>query len=160
MNIRKKPIGGFDTAKAFTLIETLVAFFVVLLVSAGIIASYIQANRMAKFSSLSFAAQSLAVSGAERMRAAAWDSQLSPYTNGFGTGDELVGTNSLNGSYTNYVLDATQPANLLWATNYLSVTTNQNSPQVRELRSMVVWKFPLTGRLQTNLIITLRSPDD
>ena len=159
MNICKKPVGSFDAANAFTLIETLVAFLVVLVVSSGIIASYIQANRMAQFSSMSLAAQSLAVRGAERMRAAAWDADLFPYTNGFGTGDELVGPNSLNGSYTNYVLDASS-TNIVWATNYLSVTTNQIVPQVRELRSTVVWKFPLTGQRQTNLIITLRAPDD
>jgi type II secretory pathway pseudopilin PulG len=159
MDIRNKT-GKPKPAGAFTLMETIVAFAIVTMVSAGIVSLYMQADRMAKFSSLSLAAQSLAVRGAERMRAASWDGELYPYTNGIGTGDELVGTKGMDGTITTNVLDIPQTGTILYATNFLSVTTNQSSPQVRQLKSSVTWTFRLTGAVFTNTIITLRAPDD
>lgn len=157
---------------AFTLVEVLIAFMLMVMVLTGVFFAYSQANRMIQISSMSMAAQSYASEGLERARSAQWDSQAP--TNG----DELPATNATTpvlmwpnlSSSPNYItnegpqpaemMDVPQTGNLLYVTNYIYETTNEVNPPLRELRSVTVWEFPLTGKLHTNILVTLRAPDE
>ena len=141
---------------AFTLVEVLIAFAIMVMVLTGVFFAYSQADRMAQFSSMSLAAQSAASQGLEYARSAQWDTQAE--TNG----DQLPATNATTpvlGPITNS-LDIPQTGNVLTVTNYVYETTNEASPPLRELRSVVVWTFPLTKKLYTNVAVTLRAPDE
>jgi type II secretory pathway pseudopilin PulG len=143
------------TTAAFTLIEVLIAFLIFGLVSAGIVFGYVQANRMAEWSSMSLGAQSYAIQGVEQARAAKWDTQVWPQTTGPGTGDWL-GTTNYSQVDTNDVPTTGAPILL---TNYIGIMNVSTSPPLRQITSQVVWAFPLTGVLFTNTVITLRAPD-
>ena len=148
-------------SKAFTLVEVVMAIFIFAMVIAGVIYGYAQANRMAEWSSMSFAAQSYSSQGAEQARAADWRPQDWPVTNGPGTMDELPATNYI----TVDVMDVPskgQPGStnsLFWVTNFISVANVSANPAVRQIRSDCVWRFPITGKLYTNTVILLRAPD-
>ena len=141
---------------AFTLVEVLIAFTMMVLVLTGVFFAYSQADRMAEFSSMSLAAQSYASQGIERARSFQWDTQAQ--TNG----DLLPATNASTPVLVPQpdTLDVPQTGNLLYVTNYVYETTNEASPPLRELRSVVVWTFPLTHKLYTNTVVTLRAPDE
>ena len=144
----------------FTIVETLVAVLILSLVMAGLIYGYVQANRIAAWSSMSLAAQAYAVQGAERARVAQWNSQMWPLTNGPGTGDELPPTTNSSPVFvevdTNYIPSTRLP---VLVTNFIYLTTAASNPPLRQIRSDVVWTFPVTGALFTNTVVTLRAPD-
>ena len=140
---------------AFTLVEVLIAFALMVLVLTGVFFSYSQANRVAEFSSMSLAAQSYASQGIERLRSFQWDTQA--VTNGIA----LPPTNSTTSVWTtNDLLDVPQSGTFLTLTNYNYEFTNESSPPLWELKSVVVWTFPLTHKVYTNIVVTLRAPDE
>ncbi len=159
----------------FTLMEILIAFLIFGMTISGLIYGYVQANRMAELSSMSLAAQSLAQQGLEQARSAQWDSQQWPVTNGPGTSDEIklfdnAGVNIDQGGitsqgHTNYTQTDTldvpttgAPINII---NYITVTNIYvNNVPLRQIRSDVVWTFPLDGTLCTNTAISQRAPDE
>ena len=154
---------GRKFAAGFTLVEILVSIFVFMLVSSGLIYGYVQANRMAQWSSLSLAAQSYASQGAEQARAANWNPNGYPMTSNFpGAFDELSPTNEML-SGANYVLDVPSEGlpgasdAAFYVTNIVSVTDISVNPRVRQIRSDVVWQFYLTGNYYTNTCILLRT---
>ena len=141
---------------AFTLVEVMIAFVLMVTVLTGVFFSYSQANRLVEYSSMSLAAQSFASQGLESARSFQWD-QEAP-TNGIGLWPT---TNSTTPEWiTNDVLDVPQTGNFLYATNYVYEFTNEASPPLWELKSVVVWTFPLTHKLYTNTVTTLRAPDE
>ena len=153
--------------KGYALGEVLIAFGILSLVFAGLIYGYVQANRMSEWSSMSLAAQAYAAQGAEQARAADWRPHDWPPTNGPGTMDELT-----NGTVTitNDIMDIPMQGNPNTAsgTNFAFLVTNvitvsdvfpNKNPQLRQIRSECHWTFPLTGQLQTNTTIIMRSPD-
>ncbi len=150
----------------FTLGEVLVSFFVFSLALSGLIFGYTEINRMAEFSSDSLAAQSFATEGLEQARAAQWDYVRWPNTNfGINTGDDLGFL--MGASYTTNIIDTLDVPTTgapIYVTNYITITyvlTNSfgNLPALRQIRSDVVWTYPLSGKLCTNTAITLRAPD-
>jgi Tfp pilus assembly protein PilV len=157
MLIQTKHLAASDDA-GFSLGEVLVAFGVLMMVFSGLIYGYVQANRMAEWSSMSLAAQSYAGQGAEQARAANWFPRNWPQTTGFGQADELPPTNytmvdimdvPFKGSPTNSDFS-------FWVTNYVSVTTYSVNPPLRQIRSDCIWVFPLTGTIYTNTAILIR----
>lgn len=147
---------------AMTLVEVLIAIVVLVTVMSGIIMGYVQANRMAEFSSMSLAAQSTALQGIEQALAARWDTQ-SVYTNtGPGTDDELGCTNNWIPTGSTNVLDIPVSGAEVPVTNYVTITAINNplNPvKLRQIRSDAVWTFPFTKMTFTNSIVTLRAPD-
>jgi type II secretory pathway pseudopilin PulG len=148
---------------AFTLVEAMVSLAIIVMIAAGTFYGFVQSNRMAQWSAMSLAAQSYAAQGAELAKAAEWNSHQFPYKNGVGTGDELPpqpATNALAPSLVEVDTNRIpQTGALILLTNYIYVTTNQTVPPLRQIRSDIVWRFPLTGQLITNTIVTLRAPD-
>src|ERR1700753_3885694 len=133
----------------FTLIETLMAFFIFGLVSAGVIYGYVQSNAMAEWSSISLAAESYAIQGAEQARAAKWEPWAFPQNS---STDQLHAPTNYVNSGMNYIFELpikgspTAPNFAFFVTNYVSVSNIMNNPPLRQITSQVVWTFYLTGR--------------
>ncbi len=102
MQIRIKQKNHRNAVDAFTLVEVLMAIVIMAMVMTGLLYGYVQANRMAEFSSLSLAAQSYASQGIEQTRSAQWNSQMWPITNGPDTGDERPPTTNSSGVVTSH----------------------------------------------------------
>ncbi|MGA2241463.1 MAG: hypothetical protein ABSH11_05440 [Verrucomicrobiota bacterium] len=141
---------------AFSLLEVMVAVVVLMLVLSGLIYGYVEANRMAEWSSQSLAAMSYASQGMEQLRSAQWCAEQNCTASGQGTTDEL-------GAYyqTNQIdtLDIPTTGEPIYVTNTITATQVSTSPPLKRLVSQVVWTFRLTGELFTNTIVTLRAPD-
>jgi type II secretory pathway pseudopilin PulG len=141
---------------AFTLIEVMIGFFIFGLVTAGMIYGYVEANRIAEWSSQSLAAMSYASQGMEQMRSAQWNAEEYSTGNGAGTTD-VLGTN-----YSNYqvdTLDIPTSGAPIYVTNYMTATQVSANPPLKQLVSQVVWTFRSSGQLFTNTMVTLRAPD-
>jgi prepilin-type N-terminal cleavage/methylation domain-containing protein len=145
----------------FTIVETLVAILVLSLVMSGVIYGYVQANRIAEFSSMSLAATAYASQGAEQARAADWRPWDWPQTNGPGTMDELRPTNYFTVDTMDIPAKGTPSAAdfAFWVTNYVNVTTYSMNPPIRQIRSDCVWRLPWNKQLMTNTVVLLRAPD-
>jgi type II secretory pathway pseudopilin PulG len=155
---------------AMTLVEVLFSIVILAMIMGGIIMGYVQANRMAEFSSMSLAAQSTASQGAEQAIAAKWDTQLGTTNTGPGTGDVTPPGVYINGLGTNqnlgsnyYSLDIPVSGAAILVTNIITITqiTNATYPSVkyRQIQSDAIWTFPLTGVTYTNTVVTMRAPD-
>ena len=169
MLVRFKQTNQRNAVDAFTFIEVLMAFCILLLTTGTLLYGYVQANRMAEFSSISLAAQSYASQGLEMTRSAQWNSQMWPITNGPNTTDELIPTTNSSGAVTSKVFVATldiptvgDPASTnfpFWVTNYIRIRQISVNPPVRQIESDAVWVFALTGKCYTNSVVVLRAPD-
>jgi len=177
MLVRCKQIRGNGVCAAcaaMTLVEVLISVVMMALVVGGIISSYVQANRIAEWSSMSLAAQSLAQQGMEQARCAQWNSQAWPVPTNSGSGDELFVSNyvgavwSTNLSGTNYAMDVPATGLPFYASNNITLTTVQTNPPLRMIRSDCVWSFPvynkmigtnITYKFFTNTVVTYRAPD-
>lgn len=141
---------------AFTLIEVMIGFLIFGLVTAGMIYGYVEANRMAEWSSQSLAAMSYASQGMEQMRSAQWSAEEFSTGSGQGTTDVLGPAFSTNQVDT---LDIPTSGASIYVTNYMTATQVSTNPPLKLLVSQVVWTFRLTGLLYTNTVVTLRAPD-
>lgn len=138
------------SSSGFTLMESIIASSIAAMMFGGIVYGYIQSGRNAEWSAYSFAAQSMAMQRLEQTRACKWDPESTPAV------DELVITNfptvvsildvPMNGS------------NIVYATNFTTISTISTAPQLRMIQVNTVWGF-INGRLYTNSIATFRAPD-
>jgi hypothetical protein len=137
----------------FTLTEVVISVGLAALTFTGVIYGYALTSDQAQWSACSLAAQSLAVEGVEQARAAKWDPQAWPQI------DELGITNY---SQVSPLSVPVAKGNIMFATNYISITTVSAVPPVRELHSDCVWRMlngSRTRGLFTNTVVTLRAPD-
>ena len=151
---------------AFTLPEVLVSLVILTIAISGICYGYSQINRIAVWDSMNQAAQAFAIRGMEAARAAKWNPWvLSTNTTALaGSQDELPATNGIPALIQTNVLDIPRLGNPgtnlnYYATDYVYVTQYPGEPPIREIRSECVWNFAPTGKQFTNVIITLRGPD-
>jgi len=164
INVRNSRVT--KSCAAFSLMEVMVAFMIFGMVVGGMLCGYMQANRMAEYSSQSLAALSYASQGLEQMRSAQWDAERVGNTNGPGTEDVLPMTLQTNGTLiftTNQVdtLDVPSTGQQINVTNYITVTQfSTNPPFLRQIMSQVVWTLPMSGQPCTITIVTLRAPDE
>ena len=141
---------------AFTLIEVMIGFFIFGLVTAGMIYGYVEANRIAEWSSQSLAAMSYASQGMEQLRSAQWSAEEFSTGSGSGTTD-FLGT-STNIVQTDY-LDIPSSGSQIAVTNIMTATQISTNPPLKLLVSQVVWTFRPSGKVFTNTMVTLRAPD-
>ena len=143
-------------ANAFSLIEVLIAAVVLMLVLSGLVYGYVEANRVAEWSSQSLAAMSYAEQGMEQLRSAQWCAEEFSTSSGQGTTDVLGDSFQTNQIDT---LDIPTTGAPIYVTNTITATKVSANPPLKLLVSQVVWTFRLTGQLFTNTIVTLRAPD-
>jgi type II secretory pathway pseudopilin PulG len=146
MLVRFKQTNKRNAVGAFTLVEVLVALCVFGAMTGGLIYGYVQVNRMAEWSAMSLAAQSIASQGVEQKLCATFDQ---------------LGTNNTTYTYfgSNYSLDIPVTGSPIYVTNIVNVTQIRAVPILKQIRSDCVWQFPLTGDLFTNTVITVRATD-
>ena len=166
MVVRFEQAGKRSGANAYSLAEVLVGFMVFGVVTAGMIYGYVEANRVAEWSSQSQAATSLAVQGMEKARAAQWLAEEITITNGPNTIDVMPLTLNTNTGVYSYsfppeidYMDVPMSGDLIPVTNYVTVTQIHTNPMLRQIVSQVTWTFLLTGKQYTVSMITLRAPD-
>jgi prepilin-type N-terminal cleavage/methylation domain-containing protein len=159
MLVRSAQTDQRSATNAFTLIEVLMALVILALVMAGLMYGYVQANRIAEWTSMSLAAQSSASQGLEQARGCQWNSLAWPPTNGPGTGDECPPTTNYTIVYVD-TLDVPSTGSTLPVTNYVLITDvgSANHP-LRQISSAAYWTFSLTGTTYSNVVVTQRAPD-
>ena len=123
---------------------------------AGVIYGYAQSNRMAEWNSMSQAAQSYALQGLEQVRSAKWDLWANPTV-------DVISLTNVVGATTNFtqsdIMDIPVSGAPYYVTNYIKLIQISTSPEIREVWSQCVWKFPITKKMFTNTVITYRAPD-
>jgi prepilin-type N-terminal cleavage/methylation domain-containing protein len=137
-------------AHAFTLIEVAVALAVSVLVMAGMFQGYTMASRRAQFSSFQLAAQSTAMQQMESIVAATWVISGTSVTNMFSP--------ALTNMQVNALCVPSSGTNLVFATNYATVTQISTYPPYALVQVSCVWNFMGMGTF-TNTVAVLRSPD-
>jgi type II secretory pathway pseudopilin PulG len=142
---RRKPRG-------FTLAEIVIATALSAMTIGASIYGYIMSAKRAEWSGYSLAAQSLAVQKLEQARACKWDPMATPPFNV----DLLVSTNFP--METNILDIPITGTNIVWATNFTTITTIQTNPWLKMIRVDCVWNFNGKGPF-TNTIATYRGPD-
>lgn len=134
----------------FTLTEVVISLGISALLISGIISGYVLAIKRAEWSAYSLAAHSLAMQQVEQARAAKWDPQ------GWPAVDELVSSNFPNRVE---VLDIPiSGTNLVYATNFTTITQVSTNPPLKMIRVDCVWTFRWE-QLFTNTLITYRAGD-
>lgn len=134
----------------FSLIEATVASAIASITFAGVILGYVQSSRNAEWSSLSLAANSMALQRMEQGRACRWDPAATPVV------DELT-----TGNYPQQILVLDVPVtgtNYVYATNVTSISTVSTDPPLKMIRVDTTWRFP-RGKVFTNTVMTYRAPD-
>ncbi|GDY23417.1 hypothetical protein LBMAG56_47640 [Verrucomicrobiota bacterium] len=131
------------------LMEVMAAAALAALVIGGILAGYTQSCNRAEWAGFNFAAQSLAAERFEQTRGCRWDREAL--------------TNSLtSASFPPVVLPLDLPVNgqPMTGTNYTTITDLSVNPALKLVRVDCVWRFPRTGRLYTNSMVSYRASDN
>jgi prepilin-type N-terminal cleavage/methylation domain-containing protein len=137
-------------SKAFTLVEVAVATAIAGLVMAGMFQGYIMASRRAQFSSYSLAATATAMKQMERIVAATWVISGTQSTNLFNP--------VLTATQTNALCLPSNGTNLVYATNFATVTQLSTNPPYAMVQVQCVWNFMGLG-IFTNTVAVIRAPD-
>lgn len=133
-----------------TLIEVVIGMAISALLIGCMATGYTFANRTADRAQISLAANAQAVQRLEQTRAAKWDTVASPAI------DELVSTNFPPQIV---LLDIPQTGNNLhYGTNFTTIITVSTNPPLKMISVDCVWTHA-NGPLQTNSLVTYRSPD-
>jgi type II secretory pathway pseudopilin PulG len=137
----------------FTLVEVVIAVLISTIVFASVVYAYVGANNRSEWSAYSFAAQSLAQQAIEQARTAKWDPQNWPAY------DDLGVTNYTQVEWLDVPLSGPQ----VLATNYVSISTVTNSPELRQLRADCVWvlviRYHGAAGPFTNTAVSFRAAD-
>ena len=138
-------------ARAFTLVETVIALAVGALILGGLVLGYVLSTQRAEWSAYSLAAQSLAIQRVEQARAVKWDPHAYPPQP-----DLLVPGNF---PPSREILDIPMTGGqLIHATNYTTITDIPGPSPVKMIRVDCVWRFGARG-VFTNTTATYRAPD-
>ncbi len=156
-------------ARAFTLVEVLIASAIVGIVFGGIINCYIQSGVRIQWTGYSLAAQSLASQRLEQVRAANWDPTLgiNNLTNLNLTSASYDGSTKTYTGYSTAILDVPfSSTNYTMATNFITVqllyVSGISNIQMQFVRVDTVWPFYFRrgNLLFTNTVSTMLAPDD
>jgi prepilin-type N-terminal cleavage/methylation domain-containing protein len=137
-------------SSAFTLIETAVALAIGALLLAGMFQGYILASRRAQFASFSLAASAMAAKQMENIVAASWVVSGTSVTNIFNPA--LVATQ------VNALCVPNSQTNLVYGTNYATLTQLSTNPPYLMVTVSCVWNFMGLGTF-TNTVGVMRAPD-
>jgi len=134
----------------FTLIEVTVALAISVLMMAGMFKGYTMASRRAQFSSYQLAANAMAMQQMESIVAANWVVSGTSVTNIFSA--------SLTNMQVSALCLPNSATNLVYATNFATVTQISTNPPYIMVQVSCVWSFMGMG-VFTNTVAVLRAPD-
>src|SRR5580658_1673337 len=137
-------------APAFTLVEVSVALAIAVLMMAGMFKGYTLASRRAQFSSYQLAANAMAMQQMESIVAATWTQSGTSKTNIF--------SSSLTNSQVAALCLPNSATNLVYATNFATVTQISTNPPYLMVQVSCIWSFMGMGTF-TNTVAVLRGPD-
>jgi type II secretory pathway pseudopilin PulG len=137
-------------APAFTLIEVTVAVGIAVLAMAGMFEGYTLASRRAQYSSYQLAANAMAMQQMESIVAATWVVSGTSVTNIFSP--------SLTNTQVSALCLPNSATNLVYATNFATVTQLSTNPPYVMVQVSCVWNFMGMGTF-TNTVAVLRAPD-
>jgi hypothetical protein len=135
---------------AFTLAEVVIASTIGAMTVGASLYGYVLSAKRAEWSGYSLAAHSLAMQGVEQARACKWD-----LLSGIPI-DELVQTNFP--MRTNVLDIPMKGTNIVWATNWTTITKISDAPPLKQIRVDTTWMFMAKGPY-TNTVVTYRAPD-
>jgi prepilin-type N-terminal cleavage/methylation domain-containing protein len=147
---RGRPAQRKTCAGGFTLIECVVAIVIAALVMTGMFKGYTLASRRAQFASYSLAANATAMKQMERIVASQWVVSGESVTNIFNPALTAVQTNAL--------CMPSVGTNIVYATNFATVTQLSTNPPYLMVRVDCVWNFMGLG-IFTNTLAVMRGPD-
>ena len=133
-----------------SLVEACIALAVTAVAVGGSVNGYILTINRAEWSAYSLAAHSLAMQRMEQMRAAKWDTGASPPV------DQIITANF--GPVANVLDVPISGTNIVYATNYTTITTVSVNPPLKMVRVDCAWPFMQRG-IFTNTLISYRAPD-
>lgn len=133
-----------------TLVEVVMSIAVAMVAVSGSINGYVFSVTQAECSAYSLAAQSLANQGLEQVRAAKWDTAATPPV------DMIVGGNFP--PVVNILDVPISGTNIVYATNYTTITQVSSTPPYKMVQVDCVWRF-MNRRTFTNTVISYRAPD-
>ena len=142
-NKRRKLLG-------FSLEEVVMSLGIATMTISGLMSGQVLAYKRALWTAASAAAQNKAMAKLEQTRGAMWD------TKGVNGADELVSANFPTVVETLQVPITT--TNVIYATNYTTITTISANPPVKMVQVDVVWSCLGRGTF-TNSVFTYRSAD-
>jgi type II secretory pathway pseudopilin PulG len=135
---------------ALTLAELVLCTAISAVTIASSMVGYVQSAKRAEFAAYSLAANSLSQQRIEQARACQWDTLANPAV------DLLVSTNF---PVRVEILDIPiAGTNIVYATNFTTITTLSTNPWLKSIRVDCVWRF-VNGRITTNTTMTYRAPD-
>ncbi len=135
----------------FTLAEVVISAGLGAMVVGSSIYGYVMSTKRAEWAGYSLAAQSLALQGLEQARACKWDPTGTPLV------DELVATNFP--TQTTNILDIPfSGTNIVYATNFWTITTISTNPMLKMVKVDCVWRF-MNKRNFTNSVVSYRTSD-
>ncbi len=141
-------------ASGFTLIEVVMSVFILMLVFGAIIGGYIQTSYRAEWSGLSLAAQAVGIRQLEAAKCAVWDTQQTPVM------DQISQLPLVTAVLLDLPVSGT---NVVYATNYTTITLLTNNPPYSNYMVMVktVWPFRWSNKVVyfTNTIADYYAPD-
>lgn len=141
---------GFGRNRGFTLAEVVISAALGAMVVGSSIYGYVMSTKRAEWSGYSLAAHSLAMQGLEQARACKWDPTGTPAV------DELVATNFP--SQINILDIPFSGTNIVYATNFWTISTISTNPTLKMVRVDCVWRF-MNKRNFTNTVVTYRASD-
>ena len=159
MRLTGLPVKHSGKRGGFTLAETVICVFIMMLVFAGMITSQIQNAYRAEWSGYSLAAQASAMQQLERAKCAVWDTQQNIQMDQIA----ILGTNYA--VYTNTLDLPVSGTNIVKVVNYSSVSlvTLSTTPSVSVYMVKVdaVWPFRWGNRVSyyTNTVADYFGPD-
>lgn len=142
--------GTREKLGAFTLIEVAVALAISVVVMAGMFKGYTMAARRAQFSSFNLAANAMAMQQMESIVAATWVISGTAVTNLFSA--------TLTNTQIAALCLPNSATNLVYATNYATVTQVSTNPPYCMVQVSCIWNFMDMGTF-TNTVAVLRGPD-
>lgn len=138
------------TFSGTSLVEVVMAIAISSMSIGATVTGYVLAAHRSEWSAYSLAAQSLAMQRMEQARSAKWN------PSGFPAVDQVQSTNF---PMVLEILDVPiAGTNIVYATNFTTITSVSVNPPVKMVRVDCVWRFGNRG-LFTNTIASYRSPD-
>ena len=153
MKINKPVSRRSNGAKAFTIIEVLVAAAVGGLMIAGMVQGYELASRRTEYAAYSLAAQAQAINQME----SAMTASLRPDAGV----DQVITSNFSNDL--DYLCMPVSETNLVSCTNYTTITTISTNPTLKMIQVDCVWSIftfaaTNTQHVFTNSVVTIHAP--